>query len=98
MKCFRPAFSLTASNCRNNKTGYNNPIVKKFANIVLRGACSPMGANIALLHYFYDGFFDKRLHVNEQSICKLHKLHSDSEQYATVGVLRYLLKVLTMMR
>ena len=45
-----------------------------------------MGANIALLRYFYDVSFDMKLHVNEQFICNLYKLHSDSEQYATVGV------------
>ena len=29
-----------------------------------------------------------KLHVNEQSICNLYKLHSYNEQYATVDVLR----------
>ena len=43
-----------------------------------------MDANIALLHYLYDVYFDRKLHVNEQCICKLYKLYSDSEQYATV--------------
>ena len=47
-----------------------------------------MGANIVLFQYFYDVSFDRKLHVNEQSICKLYKIHSDSEQYVTVGVLR----------
>ena len=47
-----------------------------------------MGANIALLRYYYEVSFDRKLHVNEQSICKLYKLHSESEQCATVGVLR----------
>ena len=28
-----------------------------------------------------------KLHVNAQSVCNLYKLHSDNEQYATVGVL-----------
>ena len=46
-----------------------------------------MGANIALLRYLYDVSFDRMLHVNEQSICNLYKIHGDSEQYATVGVL-----------
>ena len=52
-----------------------------------------MGANIALLRYLYDVSFsfDMKLHVNGQSICNLYKIHSDSEQYATVGVLRDLL-------
>ena len=50
-----------------------------------------MGAKITLLLYFYDVSFDRKLHVNEQSICKLYKLHSHSEQCATVGVLRELL-------
>ena len=68
-----------------------NPIVKKFSDIALRCALSRMGANIALLRYLYDDSFDRRLHVNEQSICNLYKIHSDSEQYATVGVLRDLI-------
>ena len=55
-----------------------------FSDIALRCALSPMGANIALLRYLYDVSFDRKLHVNEQSICNLHKIHSDS---ATVGVL-----------
>ena len=51
-----------------------------------------MGANIALLLYLYDVSFDRKLHVNEQSICNLYKIHiSDSEQYATVSVLRDLI-------
>ena len=50
-----------------------------------------MGATITLLpRYYYDVSFDSNLYVNEQSICKLYKLHSDSEQCATVGVLRKL--------
>ena len=32
-----------------------------------------------------------KLYVNEQSICNLYRLHSDNEQYATVGVLKYLI-------
>ena len=32
-----------------------------------------------------------RLHVNEESICKVYKSHGDSEQSATVGVLRDLI-------
>ena len=32
-----------------------------------------------------------KLHVNEQSICNLYKLHNYNEQYATVGVLRDLI-------
>ena len=68
-----------------------NPIVKSFANIALRCARSPIGAYIALLRYFYDVSFDRKLHVNEQSICNLYTLHSDVEQYATVAVLRDLI-------
>ena len=68
-----------------------NHIVKKCSDIALRCALSPMGANIALLRYFYDVSFDRKLHVDEQSICNLYKIHSDSEQYATVGVLRDLI-------
>ena len=68
-----------------------NPIVKKFSDIALRCALSPMGANIALLRYLYDVSFDRKLHVNEQSICNFYKIHSDSEKYATVGVLRDLI-------
>ena len=64
-----------------------NPIVKTFSDIALRCALSPMGANIALLRYLYYVSFDRKLHVNEQSICNLYKIHSDSEKYATVGVL-----------
>ena len=44
--------------------------------------------NIALLRYFYDVSFDRKLHVNGQSICEVYQLHSESEQYATVSVLR----------
>ena len=68
-----------------------NPIVKNFSDIALRCALSPMGANIALLRYLYDVSFDRKLHVNEQSICNFYKIHSDSEKYATVGVLRDLI-------
>ncbi len=50
-----------------------------------------MGANIALLRYLYDVSFDRKLHVNEQYICNVYKMPSDSEQYATVGVLRDLI-------
>ena len=53
-----------------------------------------MGANIALLHYNYYYYYvsiDSKLHVNEQPICKLYTLHSESEQCATDGVLRELL-------
>ena len=50
-----------------------------------------MGANIAFLPYLYDVSFDRNLHVNELSICNLYKIHSDSEQYGTVGVLRDLI-------
>ena len=69
---------------------YCNPIVKKFSNIALRCALSPMGANIALLRYLYYVSFDRK-HVNEQAICNLYKIHSDREQFATVGVLRDLI-------
>ena len=64
-----------------------NPIVKKFSDIALRCALSPMGANIALFRYLYDVSFDR----NEQYICNLYQIHSDSEQYATIGVLRDLI-------
>ena len=50
-----------------------------------------MGANIALLRYFYDVSFDRKLHINEQSICKVCKLPNESEQDA-LGVMRDLLK------
>ena len=50
-----------------------------------------MGANIPLLRYLDDVSFDRKLHVNEQAICNLYKIHSDSEQFATVGVLRDLI-------
>ena len=73
-----------------NAPPHLNPIVKKFANIALWFARSPMGANIVLLPYYYDVSFDRKLHGNEQSICD-YKLHSDSEQCATVDVLRELL-------
>ena len=63
----------------------------KFARIVLRCARSPMGANIALLRYFYDVSFDRKLRINEQVICKVYKLPNESEQSATVGVMRDLL-------
>ena len=68
-----------------------NHIIKKCSDIALRCALSPMGANIALLRYLYDVSFDRKLHVNEQSICNLYKIHSDSEKYETVGVLRDLI-------
>ena len=68
-----------------------NPIVNKFANIALRCARSPVGANIALLRYFYDVSFDRKLRINEQYICKVYKLPNDSDQNATVGVMRDLL-------
>ena len=51
-----------------------------FAHIALRCARSLMGANIALLRYFYDVSFDRKLRINEQSIYKVCKLHSESEQ------------------
>ena len=69
----------------------DNPIVRKFTNIALRCARSPMGANIALLSNLYDVSIDMKLHVNEQTICNLYKLHNDNGQYATVGVLRDLI-------
>ena len=50
-----------------------NPIVKKFSNIALRCALSPMGANIALLRYLYNISFDRKLHINESE--------SESERY-----------------
>ena len=50
-----------------------------------------MGANIALLHHLYDVSIDTKLHVNEQTICNLYKLKNENEQYATVGVMRYLI-------
>ena len=34
-----------------------------------------MGANIALLNYFCDVYFDMKLHVNDQSICNLYISH-----------------------
>ena len=34
---------------------------------------------------------NRKLHVSEQAICNLYNIHSDSEQYATVGVLRDLI-------
>ena len=49
-----------------------------------------MGKNIALLHYYYDVSFARKLHVNDQSVCKLNKLHSDSGHWSTVSVLRQL--------
>ena len=42
------------------------------------------GWNIALMHYYYDFSFCWKL----QYIREVFKLHSDSEQCATVGVLR----------
>ena len=50
-----------------------------------------MGANIALLRYSYDVSFDRKLRINEQSICKVYKVPHESEQDATVGVMRGLL-------
>ena len=70
---------------------HDNPIVRKFTNIALRCARSPMGANIALLRHLYYVSNDTNLHVNEQTICNLYKSHNDNEQYATVGVLRDLI-------
>ena len=35
--------------------------------------------------------FDMKLHVDEQSTCKLYKLHCDNEQYAAFGVLKDLI-------
>ena len=61
-----------------------NPIVKKFSNIALRCALS-------LLRYLYNISFDRKLHINELAICSLYKIHNDSEQFATVGVLRELI-------
>ena len=58
--------------CLTHALNHCNRIVKKFANIALRCARSPMGANIASLRYFYDVSFDRKLHVNEQSICKVY--------------------------
>ena len=43
------------------------------------------------LFIIYDVSFDGKLHVNEQSIYNLYKIHGDTEQYATVGVLRDLI-------
>ena len=71
---------------------HDNPIVRKFTNIALRCARSPMCANTAHLRHLYNVSIDTKLHVNEQTICNLYKLHNDNEQYyATVGVLRYLI-------
>ena len=50
-----------------------------------------MYANIAILRYLYDASFDRKMHVNEQAICNLYMIHSDSEQFATVGVQRDLI-------
>ena len=50
-----------------------------------------MGANIALLRNLYDVYFDWKLRINEQSICKMYKLPNESEQDTTVGVMRDLL-------
>ena len=69
---------------------HTNPIVKKFAHIALRCARSPLGANIALLRYFYVSF-DWKLRNNEQYICKVYKLPNESEQVVIVGVMRDLL-------
>ena len=68
-----------------------NPIVRTFAShIALSRARSPMCANVALLRHFYDVSFDRKLRINEQSICKVCKLPNESEQDA-VGVMRDLL-------
>ena len=69
---------------------HDNPIVRKFTNIALRCARSPMGANIALLRHLYDVSIVTKLHDNEQTICNFYKFNDD-EQYATVGVLRDLI-------
>ena len=69
---------------------HDNPIVRKFTNIALRCARSPMGANIALLRHLYDVSIDTKLHVNEQTICNVYKFNYN-EQYATVSVLRDLI-------
>ena len=45
-----------------------------------------MGANIALLRHLYDVSIDSKLHVNEQTICNLYKLHNDNEQYMQQSV------------
>ena len=50
-----------------------------------------MGANIAVLRYFYYVSFDRKLRINEQSISKVYKSPNESEQDATVGVMRDLL-------
>ena len=50
-----------------------------------------MGANIALLRYLYNISLDRTLHINEQAICSLYKILNDSEQFATVGVLKELI-------
>ena len=44
-----------------------------------------------LLRYFYDVYFDRTLRINDQSICKVYKVPNESEQDATVGVMRDLL-------
>ena len=69
---------------------HDNPIVRKFTNIALRCARSPMGANIALLRHLYDVSIVTKLHDNEQTICNFYKFNDD-EQYATFGVLRDLI-------
>ena len=43
---------------------------------------------LALLLWY---FIDRKLHINDPSIYEEYKLHRDSEQCATVGVLRELL-------
>ena len=65
---------------------HDNPIVRKFTNIELRCARSPMEANIALLRHVYDVSIDTKL----QTICNFYKF-INNEQYATVGVLRDLI-------
>ena len=71
---------------------HSDPIVKKFAHIAIRCARTPMGANIALLRYFYDVSFDRKLRIDEQALCNVYKLPNESEQDATIGVTIDLLK------
>ena len=47
-----------------------NPIVSQFANIALRCSRSPMGANIALLHYLYDVSFDMKQLMSSLSVIR----------------------------
>ena len=58
-------YYLTVNSPATNTTHslrYDDSNVKKFANIALWCARSPMGANIALLRYLYDVSFDMKLH------------------------------------